>query len=150
MSNFLQQSGGYALIDGGLATELEQHGADLNDLLWSAKYLISSPHLIQTATIQEFESKGLSKEDSEALLQRSVKIACEARDTYYERCAEHLADGTKNGKILKHRPILVAASVGSYGAYLADGSEYEYVTLSFFKRSKTFSSQIRKHKQELE
>ncbi|KAF8089428.1 hypothetical protein N665_0506s0034, partial [Sinapis alba] len=26
--------------------------------------------------------------------------------------------------ILKKRPILVAASVGSYGAYLADGSEY--------------------------
>ncbi|KAF9598191.1 hypothetical protein IFM89_025808 [Coptis chinensis] len=42
MSNFLQQSGGYALIDGGLA------GADLNDPLWSAKCLISSPHLIQT------------------------------------------------------------------------------------------------------
>ncbi|KAF9589297.1 hypothetical protein IFM89_022367 [Coptis chinensis] len=132
MSNFLQQmSGGYALIDGGLATELERHGADLNDPLWSAKCLISSPHLIQTvhlnyleagadiiltASYQGFESKGLSKEDSEALLQRSVKIACEARDTYYERCAEHLSDGTKNGKILKHRPILVVASVGSYGA----------------------------------
>ncbi|KAF9605082.1 hypothetical protein IFM89_013752 [Coptis chinensis] len=157
MSNFLQQSGGYALIDGGLATELERHGADLNDPLWSAKCLISSPHLIKTvhldyleagadiiltasyqATIQGFESKGMSKEDSEALLQRSVKIACEARDTYYERCAEHLSDGTKNGRILKHRPILVAASVGSYGAYLADGSEYDgnygdAVTLSTLK-----------------
>ncbi|KAH7858149.1 hypothetical protein Vadar_020523 [Vaccinium darrowii] len=47
MSDFLRQCGGYAVIDGGLATELERHGADLNDPLWSAKCLISSPHLIR-------------------------------------------------------------------------------------------------------
>lgn len=58
------------------------------------------------------------------MLRRSVEIACEARDNYYERCAECSSNDTGDGKILKHRPILVAASVGSYGAYLADGSEY--------------------------
>ncbi|KAF8392341.1 hypothetical protein HHK36_022683 [Tetracentron sinense] len=143
MSEFLQQSGGYAVIDGGLATELERHGADLNDPLWSAKCLISSSHLIRRvhldyleagadimitasyqATIQGFEAKGLSREESEALLKRSVKIACEARDIYYDRCTERSCDGKGNGKIIRQRPILVAASVGSYGAYLADGSEY--------------------------
>ncbi|KAK1267534.1 Homocysteine S-methyltransferase 3 [Acorus gramineus] len=41
------QCGGCAVIDGGLATELERNGADLNDHLWSAKCLISSPHLIR-------------------------------------------------------------------------------------------------------
>ncbi|KAF9600203.1 hypothetical protein IFM89_005027 [Coptis chinensis] len=56
MSNFLQQLGGYALIDGGLATELERHGADLNDPLWSAKCLISSPHLIQTVHLDYLEA----------------------------------------------------------------------------------------------
>ncbi|RVW55786.1 Homocysteine S-methyltransferase 2 [Vitis vinifera] len=135
MADFLCQSGGYAVIDGGLATELERHGADLNDPLWSATCLIHSPDLIRRvhldyleagasiiitasyqATIQGFEAKGLSREEAEALLRRSVEIACEARDIYHERCAK--------GTCLEQRPILVAASVGSYGAYLADGSEY--------------------------
>jgi homocysteine S-methyltransferase len=53
-----------------------------------------------------------------------VEIACEARDVYYDRCREGSPDGSDDGRVLKHRPILVAASVGSYGAYLADGSEY--------------------------
>ncbi|KAK0581190.1 hypothetical protein LWI29_011172 [Acer saccharum] len=143
MTDFLRQAGGAAVIDGGLATELESHGADLNDPLWSAKCLLSSPHLIHRvhldyleagadiiitasyqATIQGFEAKGFSKEEGETMLKKSVEIACEARDTYYERCSESSCDVTGDGKILKHRPILVAASVGSYGAYLADGSEY--------------------------
>ncbi|KAF3436264.1 hypothetical protein FNV43_RR23356 [Rhamnella rubrinervis] len=143
MADFLRQAGGAAVIDGGLATELERHGADLNDPLWSAKCLLTSPHLIRAvhldyleagadiiitasyqATIQGFEAKGISREQSESLLKKSVEIACEARDLYYERCARSSSDDTEDGRILKHRPILVAASVGSYGAYLADGSEY--------------------------
>jgi homocysteine S-methyltransferase len=47
MTDFLKKCGGYAVVDGGLATELERHGADLNDPLWSAKCLISSPHLVR-------------------------------------------------------------------------------------------------------
>lgn len=46
MTEFLRKAGGTAIIDGGLATELERHGADLNDPLWSAKCLLTSPHLI--------------------------------------------------------------------------------------------------------
>lgn len=37
---------GYVLLDGALATELEYRGADLNDLLWSAKLLLEAPELI--------------------------------------------------------------------------------------------------------
>lgn len=76
------------------------------------------------ATIQGFEHKGFSREKSEAMLRKCVEIACEARDMYYKRCSESAGDSIGEGRILKHRPILVAASVGSYGAYLADGSEY--------------------------
>ncbi|KAJ6800656.1 homocysteine S-methyltransferase 2-like [Iris pallida] len=47
MSEFLRSAGGCAVIDGGLATELEANGADLNDPLWSAKCLIHSPELIR-------------------------------------------------------------------------------------------------------
>ncbi|XP_044501547.1 homocysteine S-methyltransferase 2 isoform X2 [Mangifera indica] len=143
MTDFLRKVGGTAVIDGGLATELERYGADLNDPLWSAKCLLTSPHLIHQvhldyleagadiiitasyqATIQGFEKKGFSREKSEAMLRKCVEIACEARDMYYKRCSENAGDGIGESRVLKHRPILVAASVGSYGAYLADGSEY--------------------------
>ncbi|KAL6978556.1 sulfide-quinone oxidoreductase [Sarracenia purpurea var. burkii] len=141
MSDFLRQSGGVAIIDGGLATELERHGANLNDPLWSAKCLLTSPHLIRRvhldyleagadiiitasyqATIQGFEAKGFSRGESEAMLKKSVEIALEARDIYNKKCREY--DGAGDALVLKNRSILVAASVGSYGAYLADGSEY--------------------------
>ncbi|KAK9287819.1 hypothetical protein L1049_016261 [Liquidambar formosana] len=143
MSDFLRKSGGYAVIDGGLATELERHGANLNDPLWSAKCLLSSPQLIRRvhldyldaganiittasyqATIQGFEARGLSREEAESLLRRSVEIACEARNIHYDRCTKDSWDFMGSERISKQRPILVAASVGSYGAYLADGSEY--------------------------
>ncbi|CAO2818887.1 unnamed protein product [Amaranthus hypochondriacus] len=142
-SKFLADSGGIAVVDGGLATELERHGADLNDPLWSAKCLLTSPHLVRQvhldyleagadiiisasyqATIQGFRAKGFSLEESEALLRKSVEIACEARNLYYEKCGRASMEDRDDSKILKCRPILVAASVGSYGAYLADGSEY--------------------------
>ncbi|CAM8905444.1 unnamed protein product [Rhodiola kirilowii] len=141
-SDFLKQCGGCAVLDGGLATELERHGTDLNDTLWSAKCLLGSPHLIRRvhldyldaganiiitasyqATIQGFLSKGLSTKEAESLLKRSVEIACEAREIYNDRCAQDSLDGTECGGN-RSRPVLVASSVGSYGAYLADGSEY--------------------------
>ncbi|KAM7256062.1 hypothetical protein ACFE04_011803 [Oxalis oulophora] len=143
MTEFLRQSGGIAIIDGGFATELERYGADLNDPLWSAKCLLTSPHLVRQvhldyleagadiiltasyqATIQGFEAKGYSREESETFLRKSVEIACEARTVYNERCDINASGTEKDGKVIKRRPILVAASVGSYGAYLADGSEY--------------------------
>ncbi|KAL9240825.1 hypothetical protein vseg_015002 [Gypsophila vaccaria] len=157
-TDFFAKSGnGYAILDGGLATELERHGADLNDPLWSAKCLINSPHLIRRvhldyldaganiiisasyqATIQGFQEKGLSSAEGEALLIRSVEIAREARDIYNDRCTKGSYDVSEKETDVKRRPILVAASVGSYGAYLADGSEYsgdygESVTLETLK-----------------
>jgi len=76
------------------------------------------------ATIQGFKAKGYTDEESEAMLRRSVEIAREARELYYKGCSECCSGDGADGKILKQRPILIAASVGSYGAYLADGSEY--------------------------
>ncbi|AFR30118.1 homocysteine S-methyltransferase [Arthrobacter sp. Rue61a] len=118
------------VLDGALATELEAHGCDLEDPLWSAKVLLEQPHLIKQvhrdyfdagasvaitasyqATPQGFAWRGLGAEESLELVALSVRLADEAR-------REALADGTANG------PLLVAGSVGPYGAYLADGSEY--------------------------
>ncbi|MQL90750.1 hypothetical protein Taro_023352, partial [Colocasia esculenta] len=143
MRDFLRERGGCAVIDGGLATELEANGADLNDPLWSAKCLVESPHLIRKvhldyleagadilitasyqATIQGFQSKGFSIEQSEDLLRKSVAIACEAREIFYDKLADDVRKSSSLAVAPKKRSILIAASVGSYGAYLADGSEY--------------------------
>lgn len=55
--DFLDECGGSAVIDGGFATELERHGADLNDQLWSAKCLVSSSsHLVRRVLLPFFPS----------------------------------------------------------------------------------------------
>lgn len=124
---------GIVLLDGGMATELERKSADLNDPLWSAKILIESPELIRQvhleylfagadiissasyqATFEGFERRGMSRAAAKELMQLSVQLACEARDEFWSQ-AEY-----RPGRL---RP-LVAASIGPYGAFLADGSEY--------------------------
>jgi len=124
---------GVIVLDGALATELERRGLALRDPLWSAKVLIEHPRAISDvhrsyfeagadvattasyqATIQGFAQRGLSRQRATELLQLSVRLACEARDDFW-------ADVERRaGRV---RP-LVAASIGSYGAFLADGSEF--------------------------
>lgn len=124
---------GALVVDGGLATELEGRGCDLNDPMWSARYLLEAPDLIRQvhsdyywagadccisasyqATIPGFMRWGLSADRAAELLCQSVTLVKEARDTFWHDF------GPKSTRL---RP-LVAASVGPYGAYLADGSEY--------------------------
>ncbi|EOA24385.1 hypothetical protein CARUB_v10017635mg [Capsella rubella] len=135
LEDLIKKCGGCAVVDGGFATQLEIHGAAINDPLWSAVSLIKNPELIKRvhmeyleagadivvtssyqATIPGFVSRGLSVEESESLLQKSVNLAVEARDKFWDKVS----------KITGHsyNRALVAASIGSYGAYLADGSEY--------------------------
>ena len=121
------------MLDGGLATTLEAHGCDLNDALWSAKTLLDTPELIKAvhrefldggadciatvsyqATVAGFAAHGYSTAESRSLIRLAAEIACEARNDYW---SEHDSDDSG----LKP---LVAASIGPYGAFLADGSEY--------------------------
>lgn len=121
------------ILDGALATELENRGCDINDSLWSAKILAEKPEMIEKvhydyfaagadcaitssyqATIDGFIQKGFSEDEAVSLIRRSVQIAKKARDDFWN-----------NPENRKNRPTpLVAGSVGPYGAYLADGSEY--------------------------
>jgi len=48
VTELLKQAGGCVATDGGFATQLERHGADINDPLWSALCLITMPDLIRT------------------------------------------------------------------------------------------------------
>lgn len=112
------------VLDGGLATLLEQHGHDLSSDLWSARLLRDDPGAIEAAhreffgagsevattasyqvSFEGFGAAGADRNEVEQLLRRSVALAAAARD-------EVAPAGW------------VAASVGPYGAVLADGSEY--------------------------
>jgi homocysteine S-methyltransferase len=115
------------ILDGGMSNALEDLGHDLSDPLWTARLLRDSPDAIaevhrryfragaQVATtasyqasVPGFVAQGLSPNEAATLLVRSVILAREVRD-------ELADDGAQRW---------VAASVGPYGAYLADGSEY--------------------------
>src|SRR6476469_5654886 len=117
---------GGLVLDGGLATELEAQGHDLTDALWSARLLADAPRAVveahraffaagarvaTTASYQAgfagFAAAGIGRDDAAALMRRSVWLADQAR-------AGMPSPGS----------LLVAASVGPYGASLADGSEY--------------------------
>lgn len=47
LEDLVEKAGGCAIIDGGFATQLETHGAAINDSLWSALCLIKDPDLIK-------------------------------------------------------------------------------------------------------
>ncbi len=128
MSTFVTAlESGPIVLDGGLGTLLESRGHDLTSSLWSARLLAEEPDAIRAAHAEFFavgarvaitssyqvsfsglEAAGYSGEDVRALLRSSVDLAREAREE-----AGLTAD-----------EAWVAASVGPYGASLADGSEY--------------------------
>ncbi len=132
LTPFLKRQG-VVILDGGLATEFEARGCDLNDPLWSAKVLLDDPELVKAvhldylragadciasasyqASFPGLERRGLDHRQGAELMRQAVRLAVEARDEFWGDGSDH------PGRI---RP-LVAASVGPYGAYLADGSEY--------------------------
>lgn len=133
VDDFLAKQG-FLILDGGLATELEGSGYDLKHPLWSARLLIENPDAIRrvhrayldagadciiTASYQAstagLRAQGLSKIEAESTIARSVTLACQARD-------EFLQDADSEDTSRFHP--LVAAGIGPYGAFLADGSEY--------------------------
>ncbi|GGT32411.1 homocysteine S-methyltransferase [Streptomyces kurssanovii] len=115
---------GPVVLDGGLSNQLQAQGCDLTGSLWSARLLADDPGQIEAAhtayvragaqvlitssyqaTFEGFARRGLGREQAAGLLGRSVGLARSAADA-----AGH--------------EVWVAASVGPYGAMLADGSEY--------------------------
>ena len=141
------------ILDGALATELERRGADLSDALWSAKCLIERPDLIREvhldyfragadvatsatyqATFEGFAQRGIDRESAATLMSNAVALAIDARDEFW-------AD--EPGRSWRLRP-LVAASVGPYGAMLANGSEYRgHYALDDFALAEFHRSRLR-------
>jgi len=132
-SPFLCSGAGVAILDGGLATELERRGLDLRDPLWSSKYLVEAPGEIEAvhydyfragadigtsasyqATFEGFASRGIGTKESDRLLRLSVELVNRARERFWRDAA------SRPGRVFP----LLAASIGCYGASLHDGSEY--------------------------
>jgi len=118
------------ILDGGMSNVLENQGCDLNHKLWSAKIIETNPQAIinchlsyleagancittagYQATVKGFMDLGFGLTAAKELVLRSVELAEKAKSEFL----------TKN-KIKDN--IYIAASMGPYGAYLADGSEY--------------------------
>lgn len=116
---------GLHVLDGGMASELEFLGCDISGPLWSAHVLEEAPdqvvavhrayleagaEIVLTASYQVsrrgYAELGLVAERADAALLRSVDLACRARAEF------------------AGRRILVAASLGPYGAALHNGAEY--------------------------
>ena len=114
------------ILDGGLATELERRGHDVSSDLWSAALLRDDPDEIRAthtayfeagarvattasyqASFEGFAAAGIDRDEAETLMRRSVSLAAQAR-------TESGLDGH----------AWVAASIGPYGAVLAQGQEY--------------------------
>jgi homocysteine S-methyltransferase len=113
------------VLDGGMASELEFLGSDISGPLWSAHVLEDAPEcviavhrayleagadVLLTASYQVsrqgYAEFGLEPHRADQALFRSVELASTARDEFPER------------------EVLIAASLGPYGAALHDGSEY--------------------------
>ena len=124
---------GFVLLDGGLATALEARGHDLRDPLWSARVLLEAPEDVRRAhldylgagadciatvtyqaTFEGLRARGLDEARAAAAFDLAVRLAVEARDAFW-------AEPSHRGARLCP---LVAASLGPYGAYLANGAEY--------------------------
>ncbi|WP_432192590.1 homocysteine S-methyltransferase [Streptomyces sp. bgisy027] len=120
---------GTVVLDGGMSNQLESAGHDLSDELWSARLLAEVPEAVTEAhlayfeagadvaitagyqaTFEGFAKRGIEHERAAELIALSVESA---REAVRRARAEGIA-----------RPLWVAASVGPYGAMLADGSEY--------------------------
>ncbi|WP_461029488.1 homocysteine S-methyltransferase, partial [Streptomyces sparsus] len=130
------------VLDGGLAHQLTAAGNDLSDELWSARLLADAPEQLAAAhaayaaagarvhitasyqaSFEGFARRGIGTGDAERLFARSVELA---RTAVTDGTA--VTGGTAAGRLGSASagpcPVWVAASVGPYGAVLADGSEY--------------------------
>ena len=106
------------LLDGGLSTALEQLGSTLNTSLWSGELLKSHPDQIRAA------HKLFADAGAAILITSSYQVTypgCLALGWSKDEVHAALIASTE---LARFPNVKVAASVGPYGAFLADGSEY--------------------------
>ena len=123
-------------LDGGLSTALENNGNKLTTSLWTGELILAKPSEITKAHL-DFIDAG-----SEIIITSSYQISylgCSKRGWSESKTDQALRGSTqlaKDAVTASGKVIKVAASIGPYGAALADGSEYKGnygITKSFLK-----------------
>ena len=123
-------------LDGGLSTALENNGNKLTTSLWTGELILAKPSEITKAHL-DFISAG-----SEIIITSSYQISylgCSKRGWSESKTDQALRGSTqlaKDAVTASGKVVKVAASIGPYGAALADGSEYKGnygITKSFLK-----------------
>lgn len=126
--SLIEQANKGIVLDGAMSDELERQGVDTNSELWTGialvdqldkvyqthlNYFKAGAQLVITDTYQAnvpaYEKAGYSAEQAVDFIKNGVKVAQKARDDFEKETGKH---------------NYVAATIGSYGAYLADGNEY--------------------------
>jgi homocysteine S-methyltransferase len=117
---------GPVVLDGGLATELEARGYDLSGHLWSAKVLADKPEAVADAHVAYYQAGAhvATSASYQASVQGYVRVGLSRREAVDLLVASVTVADSARKRVTTERPLLVAASVGPYGAMLADGSEY--------------------------
>ena len=109
----------YTLLDGGLATALEDLGNTFTSELWTGELLKSAPDQIREA------HTAFVKAGAEIIITSTYQVSfpgCIAKGWTHQEVVDALKNSVQLARD-SHSPK-VAASIGPYGAYLADGSEY--------------------------
>ena len=112
-------------LDGGLSTALENNGNKLTTSLWTGELIRTNPAQITKAHL-DFINAG-----AQIIITSSYQLSytgCGARGWSEDETNQALIASTllaKNAVIESGKSVKVAASVGPYGASLADGSEYK-------------------------
>ncbi len=133
------------VLDGGMASELEYLGANINGPLWSAHVLEDSPEkivavhrayieagadIIETASYQVsrmgYAEVGLDPARADAALLHSVALARQAAAAFPDK------------------RVIIASSLGPYGAALHNGAEYHG------NYTCTFSDLVEFHRQRIQ
>ena len=112
-------------LDGGLSTALENNGNTLNTSLWTGELLQSNPSEITRAHLDFIEA------GAEIIITSAYQLSfagCQKLGWSEDEIERALITSTqlaKDAVLSSGKKVRVAASVGPYGAHLADGSEYK-------------------------
>jgi len=109
----------YTLLDGGLATALEDLGNSFTSELWTGELLKSAPDQIREA------HAAFVRAGAEIIITSTYQVSfpgCIAKGWTHEEVVDALKNSIQLARDAKAPKV--AASIGPYGAYLADGSEY--------------------------
>lgn len=130
VQELLKKQGGVAVLDGGLGTAMQSKGADLDRELWSAHFIKEDPQIIQTVHREYYEAGAdivitASYQASVDLFMKVFKLGAESEaEELIAKSVEIAARAKAEVGGASKRDLLVAASVGPYGACLCGGEEY--------------------------